>query len=193
VILIFGFLLVKIPFHPWVKKPHFLPIPIFYKVLLTILYCRHMSKLVFLHWQICFICPHLQFLNIMWCTPKLLERFKCKSQNENGRRRNYGMLLRLQHFESKRGMLELRDGDWDEWKMDQLFIWICTNQTTSWLMHSWSTFGAQMNHEHTQTHKSHKTCHSLDLGEATIFPLIIFFVICHGGCTQMSFFLGLTN
>jgi hypothetical protein len=46
-------------------------------------------------------------------------------------------------------------------------------------------FGAQMNHEHTQTHETH---HSLDLGEATTFPLIVFFVLGHRAYTQMSFF-----
>ncbi len=51
-------------------------------------------------------------------------------------------------------------------------------------MHSWDTFGALMSHGQTQTHKTH---HSLDLGEATTFPLIVFFVPNHGVDTQMSF------
>jgi hypothetical protein len=51
-------------------------------------------------------------------------------------------------------------------------------------MHSWSTFGARMNHGQTQTHKIH---HGRDLGEATTFPLIVFFVPNHGANTQMSF------
>jgi hypothetical protein len=42
-----------------------------------------------------------------------------------------------------------------------------------------------MNHKHTQTHKVH---HGPNLGEATTFPLIVFFVISHGGYIQMSFF-----
>ncbi len=33
-----------------------------------------------------------------WCTPKLFERFKCKSENENNGRKNQGMFLNLQHF-----------------------------------------------------------------------------------------------
>jgi hypothetical protein len=52
-------------------------------------------------------------------------------------------------------------------------------------MHSWSTFGAQMSHGHTQTHKIH---HNPNLEETTTFPLIIFFVINHGSYIQMSFF-----
>jgi len=36
----------------------------------------------------------------------------------------------------------------------------------------------------TRTHKIH---HNLDLEEVTTFPLIIFFVLGHGGYTQMSF------
>ncbi len=53
-------------------------------------------------------------------------------------------------------------------------------------MHSWSTFGARTSHGQTRTHKIH---HSLDLGEATTFSLIIYFVLGHGTSTQMSFCL----
>ncbi len=51
-------------------------------------------------------------------------------------------------------------------------------------MHSWSTFGAQTNHGQTQTHQTH---HGPDLGEATTFPLIVFYVPGYGASTQMSF------
>jgi hypothetical protein len=47
-------------------------------------------------------------------------------------------------------------------------------------MHSWSIFGAQMNHKHTQTHKIH---HDIDLEEAAAFPFIVFFVTRHKGYT----------
>jgi hypothetical protein len=53
---------------------------------------------------------------------------------------------------------------------------ICTNQTTSWLVHSLSIFGARTKHGHPQIHKTH---HGLDLGEATTFPLIVYFVPLH--------------
>jgi hypothetical protein len=39
-------------------------------------------------------------------------------------------------------------------------------------------------HGQTQIHKTH---HGPNLDETTTFPLIIFFVLGHGGCTQMSF------
>ncbi len=52
-------------------------------------------------------------------------------------------------------------------------------------MHSWSNFNAWTNHEHTRTHKIH---HGPNLGEATTFPLILFYVISHVGYIQMSFF-----
>ncbi len=55
-------------------------------------------------------------------------------------------------------------------------------------MHSWSTFGAWTSHGQTRTNKTH---HNLDLGEATTFPLIVFFVPSHGACTQMSFYSGI--
>jgi len=47
-----------------------------------------------------------------WHTFKFFERLKCKSQSEyNGRRNSCGMVLGLEHFEDKRGVLEIRDGD----------------------------------------------------------------------------------
>ncbi len=58
------------------------------------------------------------------------------------------------------------------------------NQTTSWLVHCWSTFGARTNHGQTQTHKTH---HGPDLGEATTFPLIVYFVPFHEAHIQMAF------
>jgi hypothetical protein len=67
---------------------------------------------------------------------------------------------------------------------NQSFTWTCTNQTTSWLVHSWSTFGVRTNHRQIWTHKTH---HGLDLGEATTFPLIVYFVPGHETSTQMSF------
>jgi hypothetical protein len=49
---------------------------------------------------------------------------------------------------------------------------------------SWSTFDAWTHHEHTRIHKTH---HGPDLGEATTFPLVIFFVISRRAYIQMSF------
>jgi hypothetical protein len=65
-----------------------------------------------------------------------------------------------------------------------------TNQTTIWLVCNWSTFGARMSHKHTWTHKIH---HGSNLGEATIFSLVVFSVINQGGYIQMSFCLGLPS
>jgi hypothetical protein len=55
----------------------------------------------------------------------------------------------------------------------------CTNQTTSWLVHSLNTFGAWMNHRQTRTHKTHHLPH--------------YNIICAWprGCIQMSFCLGI--
>jgi hypothetical protein len=41
------------------------------------------------------------------------------------------------------------------------------------------TAGAKMNHGQTTTHKTHKTHHGPDLGEATTFPLMIYYVPLH--------------
>jgi hypothetical protein len=51
-------------------------------------------------------------------------------------------------------------------------------------MHSWSTFGAQINNGRTWTNKIH---HGLSLGQAITFPLIIFSVPSHEAYIQMSF------
>jgi hypothetical protein len=53
-------------------------------------------------------------------------------------------------------------------------------------MHSWSTFDARTSHGHTRPHKTH---HGRNLGEATTFSLLVFFVISHRGYIQMSFCL----
>jgi hypothetical protein len=83
--------------------------------------------------------------------------------------------------------VEASGWDWEEWQVIQLLTWTCTNQTTSWLVHCWSTFGARTNHGQTQIHKIH---HGPNLGETTTFPLIVFFVSSHRASTQMSFCLG---
>jgi len=67
------------------------------------------------------------------------------------------------------------------------FTWTCTNQTKNWLLHSLNTFGARTSHGQTQTHKTH---HGLDLGEATTFPLIVYFVPLHKAHIQMAFCSG---
>jgi len=53
-------------------------------------------------------------------------------------------------------------------------------------VHSWSTFGAKTSHGQTWTHKIH---HGLNLGEATTFPLIVYFVPLHEAHIQMTFCL----
>jgi len=51
-------------------------------------------------------------------------------------------------------------------------------------MHSWSTFGARTSHGQTQTHKIH---HGPNLGEATTFSLIVYFVPLQEAHIQMVF------
>ncbi len=72
--------------------------------------------------------------------------------------------------------------------MGLLFSQTCTNQTTSRLVRSWSTFGARTSHEQTRTHNIH---HNPNLGEAATFSLILFSVHGHGTYTQMSFCPGI--
>jgi hypothetical protein len=56
----------------------------------------------------------------------------------------------------------------DKQQVSQLFTWTCTNQTTSWLVHNWNTFGTWTNHGQTWIHKTH---HDLDLGGSHHLPL----------------------
>jgi hypothetical protein len=67
---------------------------------------------------------------------------------------------------------------------NQSFTHTYINPTTSWLMHSLSTFGVRMNHMQTRIHKTH---HNLDLGETITFPLILYYVLGHKTGTQMTF------
>jgi hypothetical protein len=59
---------------------------------------------------------------------------------------------------------------------DQSLTRTYTNQTTSWLVHSLSTFGAKRNHGQIRIGKTH---HGLNLEEATTFPFIVYFVLGH--------------
>jgi hypothetical protein len=68
--------------------------------------------------------------------------------------------------------------------MSQLFTQTYINQITSWLVHSWSTFGAWTSHKQTWIHKTH---HNVNLGEANTFCHIVFSMLSHKACIQMSF------
>ncbi len=58
------------------------------------------------------------------------------------------------------------------------------------VVHSWNTFGERISHGQTWTHKTH---HDSDLGEATTFPLIVFFMFGHGLAPKCHFVLGLPS
>jgi len=62
--------------------------------------------------------------------------------SERGKSR--GTLPSSQHFEGYRGVLELRDGTKKSWQASLTHTGLHTH--TRWLVHSWSTFGARMNH-----------------------------------------------
>jgi hypothetical protein len=65
----------------------------------------------------------------------------------------------------------------------KLFTQTCTKPNIRWLVHRWSTFDAKINHMQTQIHK---TQHDPNLGEATTFPFIIYFVPLHEAHIQMA-------
>jgi hypothetical protein len=56
------------------------------------------------------LCNIRIFMNSTLHTPKLLVRFKCKFEGENNKR-SWDALRSSQHFEGKKGVLELRDRD----------------------------------------------------------------------------------
>jgi hypothetical protein len=93
------------------------------------------------------------------------------------------MLLGSQHF-GVRGVCWSSGMGTKKSDKHQLLTRTCTNQTTSWLVHSLSTFGVRTNHGQIQTHKTH---HGPDLGEATTFPLIMYYVPLHEAHIQMAF------
>jgi hypothetical protein len=91
---------------------------------------------------------------------------------ENNRRvQSWAHSLIQQHFGDRRACWSSEMGTRKSEK-HQSFTRTCTNQTTSWLVHSFSTFGVRTSHMKTRTHKTH---HSPDLGEATTFPLYSIF------------------
>jgi hypothetical protein len=104
--------------------------------------------------------------------------------DDNGRKRSSSTFPGSQHFEGKGACWSSMMGTRKIDKQNNYLHIPAQNQTTSLLMHSLNTFGAQRNHGQTWTHKTH---HDLELGEATTFPLIVFFVPSHGANTQMSF------
>jgi hypothetical protein len=94
------------------------------------------------------------------------------------------MLLGSQHFGGKRACWSSRM-TLGRMTSNQSLTRTCTNQTTNWLVHNWSTFGVKTSHMQIWTHKTH---HDLDLGEATTFPLIVYSMPNHRTSTQMSFY-----
>jgi hypothetical protein len=73
------------------------------------------------------------------------------------------------------GHAELQDGTRNNDKQLITHGYVQIKQT-SWLVHSLNTFGARTNHGHPRTHKTH---HGPNLGDATTFPLIVYFVPFH--------------
>ncbi len=122
-----------------------------------------------------------------WCTPKLLDKLKCKSKGEN----REGQGVEAHSLICSTSEIKRRVGapGWGlKWMTNGSIIHMDLHKpNNNWSMCSWSTFGAWTNHGQTWIHKIH---HDPDLGEATTFPLIIFSMPTHGACTQMSFCLG---
>jgi hypothetical protein len=95
----------------------------------------------------------------------------------------------LQHLEGYKGVLEIRDGTRENWQASIAHTNL-HKLNVRWLVHSWKTFGARMSHGQPRTHNTH---HNSDLGEATTFPLIVYFVALQGATSKWLFVPRLPN
>jgi len=116
-----------------------------------------------------------------WCTPNPLDGFNNSKNEDNITKRSWGALLGLHYFGGRRVCWSSETG-LKRLTSNQLFTRTCTNQTTSWLMRSWNIFSSRTSHEQTWTHETHD---GPNLGEAIIFPFIVFSMLSHDANTQM--------
>jgi hypothetical protein len=97
--------------------------------------------------------------------------------------RSWGILPNSQHFRGREAHWSSKMGLGRMTRLNHSHEH-AQNQTTSWLVHNWSTFDARTNHGQTHIHKTH---HSPNLGEATTLPLIVYYVPLHEAHIQMTF------
>ncbi len=109
-------------------------------------------------------------------------------KSENNRRiKSWGTLLNLQHFGGRVACWSPRMGDRNSDKQVNYSHGLAKikQQIGSCVVGAFLVHGrATCKHEFTKTH------HGLDLGEATTFPRIVFYVFGHGACIPMSFCSG---
>ncbi len=84
----------------------------------------------------------------------------------NGKIKSWGTLLGLQHF-GVEGRVEASRWATKNDKQITHSHELAQNQTTSWLVHSWSIFGDKMSHGQSQIHKTHR---GPDLGRSHHLP-----------------------
>jgi hypothetical protein len=119
-----------------------------------------------------------------WRAPNLLYRLKCESKVKTSEEQKVGACSLVRNTLGVEGHAGVPR--WGLWRMTSIndSHGPDTTQTTSWLLHNLSTFGARTNHEQIQIHKTH---HGLDLREATTFPLIVYSMPLHDAHIQMAF------
>ncbi len=123
-----------------------------------------------------------------WCAPKLLDRLKCEYEVKTTKEQRVGARSLA------RNTLRGRGACWSSGMGLKRMTSIthshrsAQNQTTNWLVHNLSTFGTRTSHGQTRIHKTH---HGPNLGEATTFPLIVYFMPLHEADTQMAFYPGI--
>jgi hypothetical protein len=119
-----------------------------------------------------------------WRAPKFLDRVKCESRVKPMEKSRVGASsVARSTLRGKGACWSFRMG-LGRMTSTYLLTQTYTNPPISWLMHCWSTFGARTSHGQIRTHKIH---HGPNLGEATTFPLIVYFVPLHEAHIQMTF------
>jgi hypothetical protein len=123
----------------------------------------------------------------LWCTPKFLDGFNYESKRENNiRKRSWGSLLSSQHFgsrgacwSSRMGLRRMKIGSIIHTDMHKPNNKLVNCRVGALFVHGWAM----------GKHKLIRFIMARIWGEATTFPLIVFFVSSHRASTKMSFCL----
>jgi len=85
----------------------------------------------------------------LWHAFKFLDRLKCESEVKTTKEQGVGACFLTYNTLGVEGRTRIPGWDYKEWQALTHSHGPTQNQTTSWLMHSWSTFGVRTNHGQT--------------------------------------------
>jgi hypothetical protein len=126
----------------------------------------------------------------LWRAPNPLYRLKCESKVEIAEEWKVGACSLVRSTSGVEGHVGALKWGLERVTSINYSHGPTQNQTTSWLVHNLSTFRARTSHGQTRTHKIH---HGSNLGETTIFPLIVYSMTSHETNIQMTFLPGLPS